>query len=327
MKAVALIYSPKEGAPGRTERRWKKILRYLEQKGLDFDYVRSNGHHDVERLAAMFASSGCSTIVVVGGDAALHSALCGIMSSGVAADRLPALGVIPNGYGNDFARFWNFSADDWHVAAEAVLHRHTRKVDVGMVREMPASDAERHEATDGRRSNAAASGHTEAKTWYFLNCLNLGVVASVTNLRRRMRRIFLLDTLSYLVSSICLIFARMSYVFTFSMPGELVRQQGMTMCVGSAKGYGLTPSAVPYNGLLDITLVKHPRFSQTVHGLWLLYTGRFLSHRGLSVWRTKSLHIEVGEKTPVSIDGRMVQLKSHSLSVEIKPEAIDFIIP
>lgn len=326
MKAVALIYSPKEGAPGRTERRWRKICRYLELKGLDFDYVRSDGHKEVERLAAMFATSGCSTIVVVGGDAALNSALCGILSAKDTMTKLPALGVIPNGYGNDFARFWGLPADDWRVAAEAVLHRHTRKVDVGVAKEITEPETA-NELPAGSKDGKSTEPQEQSKTWYFLNCLNLGVVASVTNLRRRMRRLLLLDTFSYFISSFCLIFAKMGYTLSFCLPGEKVNQQGMTMCVGSAKGYGLTPSAVPYNGLLDITLVKHPRFSQTIHGLWLLYTGRFLSHRGISVWRTKSLRINDCNKIPVSIDGRMIQPKAHKLSVNIMPEVLDFVIP
>lgn len=39
-KQWGVIYSPKKNS-FRTHRRWKKILHYLNEKGVDFDYVQS----------------------------------------------------------------------------------------------------------------------------------------------------------------------------------------------------------------------------------------------------------------------------------------------
>ena len=50
--AWALIYCPKEGST-HTQKRWKKIRQYLEEKGIAFDYVQSEGAGSVERLASM----------------------------------------------------------------------------------------------------------------------------------------------------------------------------------------------------------------------------------------------------------------------------------
>ena len=51
----------------------------------------------------------------------------------------------------------------------------------------------------------------------------------------------------------------------------------MTVCIGSARGYGLTPSAVPYNGWLDVSVVYRPELLQLFKGLWLLLNGRLLN--------------------------------------------------
>jgi hypothetical protein len=53
----------------------------------------------------------------------------------------------------------------------------------------------------------------------------------------------------------------------------------MTVCVGSAKGYGQTPSAVPYNGWLDVSVIHRPELLQLVWGLWMLIDGRILNHK------------------------------------------------
>ena len=111
------------------------------------------------------------------------------------------------------------------------------------------------------------------------------------------------------------------------MSGEQISQRGMTLCVGSAHGYGQTPSAVPYNGMLDVTLVSKPQLVQIFHGLWLLFTGRFLSHRGVSVWRTSHIGIASTGHAMVSIDGRVLHKDIKAVDVSILPEEIEFLIP
>ena len=41
----------------------------------------------------------------------------------------------------------------------------------------------------------------------------------------------------------------------------------MAVAIGSGRGYGLTPSAVPYNGWLDVSFVYRPELRQLISGL------------------------------------------------------------
>lgn len=305
-KSWAVIYCPKEGSP-RTHKRWKEIRRYLDANGVAYDYVQSDGAGSVERLAAMMTRAGYRTIVVVGGDAALNHALCGIMQAEAPIGRHPILGIIPNGFGNDFARYWGFDADDYKATISSLLLHHTRLVDVGCVR--------------------SADKSSEQHTHYFLNCVNLGVSAAITNLRRKTRSLFALNTISYFASAFLLLFQHMSYKFMLQFSGETVEKRGMALCIGSAHGYGQTPSAVPYNGLLDVTLVSQPKLTQLFHGLWLLLTGRFLSHKGVNVWRTRHMRINNPSHSLVSIDGRVIHAPISMLDISIMPEEIEFLIP
>ena len=43
---------------------------------------------------------------------------------------------------------------------------------------------------------------------------------------------------------------------------DSIHRSVMTMCVGNALGYGQTPNAVPYNGLLDVSVVYHSEMMQ-----------------------------------------------------------------
>lgn len=302
-----VIYCPIEG--GR--RNWPKIRQYLDKKGVKYDFVQSEGPGSVERLSAMFTRSGYRTIVVVGSDSALNHALNGVMKTPSPHDELPTIGIIPNGLVNDFARYWEFDSKDYKANIDRLVLNKTRRIDVGVA--------------VGVLSGEEADNTTEP-TQYFLNCLNIGAVASIVNIKRETQRFFVLSLLSYVISAFILLFKRMSFNIDFTTAGEHVSRRAMTICVGSAHGYGQTPSAVPYNGQLDISLVTAPQLTQLFHGLWLLFTHRFLSHKGISVWRTKEIEFHSLGHAPVSLDGRMMPRKVQNIKVTILPEAINFLI-
>ena len=62
------------------------------------------------------------------------------------------------------------------------------------------------------------------------------------------------------------------------------------------------------------------------NGLWLLFTGRFLTHGGVSVWRTRHVHFNNTRHTPLSIDGRVYHEQTDEVDISILPEEIDFLI-
>ena len=101
-----VIYNPKAGTR-KVQKRWKEIKAYMDSKGVSYDYVQSEGFGSVERLAGILANNGYRTIIVVGGDGALNDAINGIMLSNAEDKENIAIGIIPNGIGNDFANCKN----------------------------------------------------------------------------------------------------------------------------------------------------------------------------------------------------------------------------
>ncbi len=324
-KPWGIIYCPKEGSAS-SRKRWKKISEHLHDEGIKFDYVQSEAPGSVERLAAMYTRTGYSTIIVVGGDSALSHALCGIIHAAAETGcHLPTLGVIPNGFGNDFAKYWELDPDNYKQTIAILQRHHTRKVDIGQLTIHPTSATQQQNSFPYKENTTKENAIDE--NYFFLNCINLGVGASITNLRRKTRRLFSINALSYACSALLLLFHKMKYTIELHVDGVTTRRRAFTLCIGSARGYGQTPSAVPYNGMFDVTLVRNPKAAQIIHGLWLLFSGRFLSHKAIEVWRTPHLQINNTSHAPLSIDGRMIHTKSTSLEVTIHPEAIDFIIP
>lgn len=101
----------------------------------------------------------------------------------------------------------------------------------------------------------------------------------------------------------------------------------MNMCVGSGPGYGQTPSAVPYNGMLDVSVVYHPELLQLLAGFWLLLTGRFLNHRSVHPYRTREVIVEESQKALVGVDGRLLGTPEGPYRINVELEVINFLIP
>ena len=101
----------------------------------------------------------------------------------------------------------------------------------------------------------------------------------------------------------------------------------MTVCVGNGTGYGQTPSAVPYNGMLDVSVVYTPEVMQMFEGLWLLITGRFLNHRSVHPFRTREVVVEEAGKALVGVDGRLIPHPVGDYRIQVEQEVVNFLIP
>ena len=300
-----IIYNPKAGSR-KTQKKWNEIRSYMESRGVLFDYLQSEGYGSVERLARMLANNGYRTIVIVGGDRAINDGINGIMTSSASDKDQIALGIIPNGIGNDFASYWGLEKDDYKEAVDWIINRRLRKIDVGRVS---------YNEGDLR------------KTRYFINAMYVGLGARFVWISNGTRRFWGMQWLSYLSSMFLLLFERMLHRIDMKINGEHIQDTIMTVCIGSARGYGLTPSAVPYNGWLDVSVVYRPELLQLIKGLWLLVNGRLLNLKVVKPYRTHKVKINRVQNAAISLDGRQLYYDESSLDVRILPEALTLIIP
>ena len=218
------------------------------------------------------------------------------------------LGVIPNGVLNDFAHFWGFDESRQEQTIVWLKQKRVRRVDVGCIR---------YENKKNERCRR-----------YFLNCVNIGMVANIMSLRRRMRHLFISRTISFILSCFLLLFQRMDYLMSLKINTDSIKQRLMTVCIGNAQGYGQTPNAVPYNGLLDVSIVSQPKMLQAMEGMYLLLRDKILNHRNVMPYRTQELRGQIAEHTPVSVDGRLLNgTPVGTFTVGVEKEVINFIIP
>lgn len=130
VEAIHLFLNPAAGR-GRARRRRDRILQLLLGADLEIEVHQSESVGNLETQVLQQVDAGATRIVVAGGDGSVHEAVNGVLrSSGQAA-----IGVIPTGTGNDFAKACGIPLN-WEHASQLLADRIAanavpRKLDVG----------------------------------------------------------------------------------------------------------------------------------------------------------------------------------------------------
>ncbi len=161
---------------------------------------------------------------------------------------------------------------------------------------------------------------------YFMNAVNIGLGARIVRITDQTKRFWGVKFLSYLAALFLLFFERKLYRTHLKINDEHIRGRIMTVCVGNATGYGQTPSAVPYNGWLDVSVIYRPELLEVIAGLWMLIQGRILNHKMVKSYRTKKVRVLRARNASVDLDGRILP-KHFPIEIGILSESITLIIP
>lgn len=303
-----ILFCPKGGLLGGSKRKWQRIEKCLDDNNISYDKIQSESTGSVERLVRMMINNGYKTIVIVGGDSALNDAVNCLMQVNQSVRDEIALGVIPNGVMNDFAHFWEIEENEVEKTIIGLKRRRLRRIDLGCIR---------YTNRKGDRCHR-----------YFLNCVNVGLIAAIMNLRRQTRHIFGSRGLSFVFSFILLIFQRLEYMMHLQINNDEIKRKVMMVCIGNASGYGQTPNAVPYNGQLDVSVVYHPGMTQLFEGIYLFMKGKILNHRSVHPYRTKEVRFFSAEHAMVGVDGRLMSgAPVGEFKITVEPDIINFIMP
>lgn len=305
MDKWGILYCPKSGYASQKFR--ERVEKSLKENGVDYDLVQSENSGSVDRLVKMLINNGYKTIVIVGGDSALNDAVNCLMAVDKDTRDQIALGVIPHGVMNDFAKFWEMKENEVEQNVKWLKSRRVRKIDLGCIRYTNREHQKCHR--------------------YFLNCVNVGFIAAIMNLRRKTRHFLGSRTLSFFFSFLLLVFQRLEYKMKIKINTDTIDRKVMTVCVGSARGYGQTPNAVPYNGWLDVSVVYHPEMFQLFEGIYLFVRGKFLNHKSVHPYRTEEVNFESTNNAMVGIDGRLMKSPVGPFKVTVEKEVINFLIP
>lgn len=306
-KWVAII-NPLSGKLGM-HNEWSAIQNAFKEEGVSCVYMFTEHEGHAIDLARDLAKDGYRDIVTVGGDGTLNEVLNGVMQSGVNPNEM-TIAVIPNGTGNDWARYWNVPFDK--NSAVALLKKGiSTPVDIGRCTYM----------TDGKPGER-----------YFLNIAGMGFEVKVLKQADHIRWMSIFKGRRWIYGLAVVYSAIFSkaHEMTFTANEQTVTKHVFSMSVGngtySGGGFKQTPMATPTDGAFDVMLMSRLTFKTAIMGLKYLFKGKLLKHPAVKNFRTEKIIVSKAIKSDIEVDG-IVLHSGCPVTFTILPKAINFIVP
>jgi diacylglycerol kinase (ATP) len=289
-----LFLNPTAGR-GRTGQRREQILALLSlgRVGVELHISRAMG--DLESQVAEQVGAGARRIVVAGGDGSIHEAVNALMRSGSDA----ALGIIPTGTGNDFAKACRIPLN-WEHATQLMVERITteatlRTIDVGKCNDR-----------------------------YFANGAGIGFDARVTRTARSIR--LPIGDLVYLLA----IFKTM--IGGIATPDLSIEADGYTwngpLTLASISNgpwvggmFHIAPMADNADNKLELLIAKPVGRLRILSLLPKLMSGSHLDEPEIIHRSVRELDIQAAEPIPSHLDGEVQPLQS-SFKLAVVPGAL-----
>jgi diacylglycerol kinase (ATP) len=241
------------------------------------------------------ASEGLDVVVAAGGDGTISQVMQGVLGSS------SALGILPVGTGNDFARTLGLLSVEDAIAALGAGSR--RRIDVGEWRQ------------------ADRSGH-------FLNVAGCGFDACVAErINTGFRR--LRGQTAYLAAILQTLRAYECLRLEIEVDGERLGGPTMLCAIANARSYGggikVAPTAELSDGLLDLVLVGEFGRLEFLRSFPLVLRGAHLKHPKVIHRTFKHMKLSSQPASPFLVDGEL--LPPGDVEVEVVPAALDVICP
>jgi diacylglycerol kinase (ATP) len=177
LRRVLVVVNPAAGR-GRAARLWPQLARALRACGVDFEVAMTRAPQEAIALAER-AAADYAAVIAAGGDGTVHEIANGLLRSGARA----ALGVLPLGSGDDFAKLIppeavvGGRAQGWRAAVAIIARGATRRFDAGRIEADTADGAKAQRyfvngmdvgfGAQGAANAAAMPGWLKGRAAYF----------------------------------------------------------------------------------------------------------------------------------------------------------------
>ena len=254
------------------------LQRRLADHGHRVEVDETSGQGDAQRLATAAVSLGADLVVSAGGDGTLNEVLNGV---GAVPDGFArcAMGILPIGTGNDFARALGIT--DTASAVDALVVGQPRHVDVVSL--------------DGRLFlNASAGGFTAETS------------ANVTSDMKKA-----IGPLAYLIGGARAFFEHEPFAARVEAEGRVIETelQLFAVCNGAFIGGGhqLAPDARPDDGVMEVCLVKASSTLDFLTLLPSLSSGQHVDDDDVVYFRTREVTLAFPRTIRINTDGELLE--------------------
>ena len=284
-----LLVNPSAGG-GRTRKLLSQAQAALSDGGIEHSLVLTQNIAHGREEARKAAELG-QTVIVMSGDGLIGQV------GGELANTDSALGIIPGGRGNDFARVLGIP-DDVEEAAGMIAGGATRQIDVG-----------------------------EANGVRFLCIASCGFDSEANRIANEAKRVK--GPVVYAYAALRALAAWKPATFTLTLDGKRVEVTGYTVAAANTKAYGggmiAAPTAVPDDGLLEVGASGDVSKLRFLRGLGQIFKGEHLETLEVQTWQVSEVTIEADRPFSVYADGDPIA--ELPATVRILPRALRVIVP
>jgi YegS/Rv2252/BmrU family lipid kinase len=293
MSKVRVLINPNAGTNNPLEAVVQAITRHWDTPDCEVTFQMTHDGEDGRRKAERAVRDGMDTLLVAGGDGMINTVGHALLDTGV------ALGVIPTGSGNGFARHFNIPLET-DAAVRALAGARRARIDVGTVDARP----------------------------FFVTCS----MAWEAAIARSFERLNLRGVLPYLLAGV------REYVTYTPQPlevmldgGEMLRFPDPMICtVANLTQYGggakIAPHAQPDDGQLELIVLPRQDVAQVLTSLPRLYDGTLLQLPDLFTCRFRDLTIRRAHAAQVQLDGELFEAGTN-ITVSVLPLALTVLVP
>jgi diacylglycerol kinase (ATP) len=303
-----VIFNPASGR-GRGKRRIEVYKRLLVAQLSDVTFAESAGPGGERELAEQATHDEYDVVVAVGGDGTWSTVADRLIASG--RDDV-ALGVLPNGTGNDFGRSLGLDPSDAETAVRILAAGHTEVVDVGLV------------------ETESASEHIPDR-WekrYFLNLIGFGFDIAVIDAAAEAR--FLKGELLYKITALRQLFRFPGLQIRLSSEDGRERDgQHLMLTVSNAPffggGFPIAPDASVHDGKLHACQILDAPPLSRLRLFNLAERGRHVTSDRVEVLDDTGFRLDFPTPPRFEVDGDVRRAAGHTVEARVLPAALKVI--
>lgn len=293
MRKVRVFINPKSGVSNAVGSIERVLTSTWDVDGIELTYQISKDVEDGRRKTRRAIEEGVDTILVVGGDGMVNSIGSELIGSPV------ALGVIPAGSGNGFARHFNIPLQP-EPAAQALAKAKRRTIDVGTMNGRP----------------------------FLVTCSLAWDGALVRTFDRSPVR----GILPYVFAAVYEYLGYAPQPFEVVVDDEPARTfpdpvvftiANLTQFGGGAR---IAPSAHADDGMLELVTVAQRDAPMVLPNLGKLFDGRIDTVPQVTTLRFSRMKVRRAKPGPVQLDGELLEAPAE-VELGVLPKALNVLTP
>jgi diacylglycerol kinase (ATP) len=292
---IFVVFNPMSGK-GRGATLVAPVLAALGANGR-VEHALTEGPGDEARLAEEAAKRGFRRIVAVGGDGTWSNVANGILRSGAPA----RLGLVPGGTGCDLAKSLGIPQRDLAACARIVLEGRSRRIDVGRVEDK-----------------------------HFLNVVGFGYDVAVIEDSWTVK--YLQGPPLYLYCALRQLHSFEGFSVEMEVDGEERGRQDLLMLILAngrifGGGFRIAPRAELGDGILDGSAFRNMGFFARLGVLVRLLQGTHEASPEVAPARASRYRLRFDAPPSYETDGEWNRARTADLTVEIRPGALEVLVP